>query len=83
MLALALFFGIPARRRAWRGLVCLLALVVITGAVGCGGGGAGNAGGGGGGNSGTTAGAYTIMVTGKDAATGTITSTVAVSVTVN
>ena len=39
--------------------------------------------GGGGGNSGTTAGAYTVTVTGTDAATGKVTSSVAVTVTVN
>jgi hypothetical protein len=83
VLALALFFGIPARRRAWRALFGVLALVVIAGAIGCGGGGGNGGGGGGGGNSGTTAGAYTITVTGTDAATGKVTSNVAVTLTVN
>jgi hypothetical protein len=82
VLALALFFGIPARRRAWRMLFSLFAVVIIGGAMGCGGGSSNSGGGGGGGTPGTTAGAYTITVTGTDA-TGIITSTVAVSVTVN
>jgi hypothetical protein len=81
-LALVVFFGIPARRRAWRALFSVLALVAIAGAIGCGGGGNGG-GGGGGGNSGTTAGAYTMTVTGTDAATGKVTSGVAVTLTVN
>ncbi len=87
VLALVLFFGIPARRRAWRALFSLVALIVIAGAVGCsgggGGGGSGGGGGGGGGNPGTTAGNYVITVTGADAATGKITSSVTVNVTVN
>jgi hypothetical protein len=37
VLALVLLFGIPARRRAWRALFSVLALVVIAGAIGCGG----------------------------------------------
>jgi hypothetical protein len=84
VLALVLLFGIPARQRAWRGLFGLVALLAVFGAIGCGGGG------GGGGtpppppnNPGTTAGAYTVTVTGTDAATGKITSSVAVAVTVN
>ncbi len=87
VLALVLLFGIPARRRAWRALLSVLALVVVAGAIGCGGGGSGGGGGGGAGggglNSGTTAGNYVVTVTGADAATGTITSSVAVTVTVN
>jgi len=85
VLALVLLFGIPARRRAWRALFSVLALVVIAGAIGCGGGG------------GVVveegrrwrrqfrnrAGAYTVTVTGTDAATGKVTSSAAVTVTVN
>jgi hypothetical protein len=82
VLALVLLFGIPARRRGWRALFSVLALVVIAGAIGCSGGGNSSSGGGGG-NSGTTAGAYTITATGTDAATGKVTSSVAVTVTVN
>jgi hypothetical protein len=89
VLALVLFFGIPARRRGWRALFSLLAVIAVVGAIGCGGGGnsggggGGGGGDGGGGNAGTTAGAYTVTVTGADAATGKITSSVAVTVTVN
>lgn len=84
LLAMVLFFGIPARRRAWRTLFSVLAVIVIGGAVGCGGGGSGSGGGGGGTkNPGTTAGGYTITVTGADAATGKVTSTVAVTLTVS
>jgi hypothetical protein len=72
-------FGIPARRRAWGGLMSLIAIVFIAGAVGCGGGG------GGGTHTipGTTAGTYTVIVTAKDAATGTISVATDVTVTVN
>jgi subtilase family serine protease/uncharacterized membrane protein len=60
ILALLLFFGIPARRRGWQSMLGMVVLMVVLGAMaGCGGGG----GGGGGGNSGTTAGSYTITVT--------------------
>lgn len=92
VLAVVLFFGIPARRRGWRALFSVLAVIVIAGAVGCGGGsgaatggGTGGGGGGGGGtpNPGTTPGQYTVVVTGADAATGKITSSVTVNVTVN
>ncbi|MGA9982716.1 MAG: Ig-like domain repeat protein, partial [Acidobacteriaceae bacterium] len=82
LLAVVVLFGIPARRRGWRALFSVLALVVIAGAIGCSGGGNSSSGGGGG-NSGTTAGAYTITATGTDAATGKVTSSVAVTVTVN
>ncbi len=88
-LAMVLFFGIPARRRAWRTLFSLLAVVVVMGSIGCGGGGAYSGGGGGGGGgtggggTGTTAGSYTVTVTGTDAASGTITATSAVALTVN
>jgi hypothetical protein len=86
VLALVLFFGIPARRRGWRAVFSVLAVMAFAGAIGCGGGGGGGSGGGGGGgtsNPGTTAGAYTVTVTGTDAVTGKITSSVAVTVTVN
>jgi hypothetical protein len=66
VLAVLLFFGIPARRRSWRTMLGALVLMVIMGAMaGCGGGGGG---GGctsncGGGNLGTTAGNYVFTVT--------------------
>jgi len=77
-LAMLLFFGIPARRRAWRTMLSILAILVIGGAIGC-----SSSGGGGSKSTGTTPGAYTVTVTGTDAATGKITATTAVSVTVN
>jgi len=80
-LACLLLFGIPARRRSWRTMLGMLALLAALsgGVLACGGGG-----GGGGGNnctpnSGTTAGTYTITVTGTSSATtatGTVTLTV-------
>jgi hypothetical protein len=78
-LACVLLFGIPARRRSWRTLLGLVVfLVFLTGGVlSCGGGGGvGGGGGSGRGNPGTTAGAYTITVTGTSGSTteaGTIT----------
>jgi hypothetical protein len=84
-LAMLLFFGIPARRRAWRTLLSIVVILFIGGVIGCGSKGGSSTGGGngGGGNTGTTPGAYTVTVTGTDAATGKITATTAVSVTVN
>jgi hypothetical protein len=72
-----LLFGIPPRRRGWRSALKFIALLfaISCGLVACGGGG----GGGGGGNSGTTPGAYLITVTG---ASGTLTETGTVSLTV-
>lgn len=65
-LACLLFFGIPARRRNWKTLVSVLIFTSIFGALsGCGGGGGG---GGGTTDPGTTAGTYTVTVTGTDAA---------------
>lgn len=82
-LAMIVFFGIPARRRAWRSLLGVMVILFIGGAIGCGGGGGNGGGGGGGGNSGTTPGAYTITVTGADATTGKVTATTTVTLTVN
>jgi hypothetical protein len=63
ILALLMFFGIPARRRGWRAMVgAIVLLATLGGMAACGGGGSG--GGGGGGNPGTTAGSYTFTVTG-------------------
>jgi hypothetical protein len=77
-LACILLFGIPARRRSWRTMVGMLALLVALsgGVLACGGGGSGGGGGGGTSNPGTTAGAYTVTVTGTSGtttATGTVT----------
>jgi hypothetical protein len=78
-LACLLLFGIPARRRSWRTVLGGMTLFVAlsSGIFACGGGG-------GGGNncipnSGTTAGTYTITVTG---ASGTLTATNTVTLTV-
>jgi hypothetical protein len=60
-LALVVFFLVPRRRRSWLAMFGLLLLCVAIGAVGCGG---SSKLGGGGGNLGTTAGTYTISVTG-------------------
>ena len=80
VLALVFLFGIPKRRRNWLAMVGLLALVVSLASIGCGGGGGSNN------NStpvttpGTTAGLYTVTVTGVS---GSITQTATVAVTVN
>jgi len=78
VLACLLFLGMPAHRRRWRSVLGLLMLLVALagGVLSCGGGGGG---GGGGGNPGTTAGAYTITVTGTS---GTITQSGTVALTV-
>jgi hypothetical protein len=77
-LACLIFFGIPAHRRRWRsmlGTFMLLAFLAV-GFVSCGGGNSSSN------NSipGTTAGNYTVTVTGTS---GSITQTTTVSVTVN
>jgi trimeric autotransporter adhesin len=80
ILALLVFFGIPARRRSWRSMLGLVvALVVLGGLSSCGGGGGGGGGGTSPGNTGTAAGAYTVTVTGVS---GSITETTSVSLTV-
>jgi subtilase family serine protease len=75
-LACLLLIGIPTRRRGWRAMLGMLALLVVLagGVIACGGGS-----GGGGGNPGTTLGTYTITVTGIS---GTITATNTISLTV-
>jgi len=77
-------FCIPARRRSWRRMLgVLLSLAFLAGGlISCGGGGSSNSGGGGGGGggiAGTTAGTYTITVTGTS---GSITETFIVNLTV-
>jgi VCBS repeat protein len=85
-LAGILLFLMPARRRRWRtmlGMIVLFALLTV-GLVSCGGGGGGGSGnkGGGGGtsNPGTTAGTYTVTVTGTSGSTA---ETTPVTFTVN
>jgi len=77
-LACLLLFGIPGRRRSWRTMLGMLAILAALagGTLACGGTGGG---GGGSGNPGTTAGAYTITITGTSGST-TATGTVTVSV---
>jgi hypothetical protein len=85
VLACILIFGIPARRRNWRTTLGALALLVALagGAFACGGGSSssGGSGGSGGGppNSGTTAGNYTVTITG---ASGSSTATGMIALTV-
>jgi hypothetical protein len=77
-LAALLLFGIPARRRSWKMLLgCFLLATMLGSSVGCGGSSTVAKSGG------TSAGAYLATVTGTDAATGKITSSTVVTVTVN
>jgi trimeric autotransporter adhesin len=83
MLAALFFLGVPRRRR-WAGLLGALVLLIVTAsAIGCGGSPSSSTSGTGTSGTGTTAGAYTVTVTGVDAATGKITETTAIAVTVN
>lgn len=82
VLALLMFFGIPARRRGWRAMLGAFILLATLGSLAaCGGG--GSSGGGGGGNSGTTAGSYTFTVTGTGNDPGKATGTATFTLTVN
>jgi Pro-kumamolisin, activation domain/Bacterial Ig-like domain (group 3) len=79
VLALLVFFGIPARRRGWRAVLGALVLLATFGSLAaCGGGGSS-----GGGNSGTTSGAYTFTVTGTGNPAVAPTPTTTFTVTVN
>jgi hypothetical protein len=70
VLALLVFFGIPARRRAWRSMLGVLVLMTALGSLAaCGGGGSSGGGGGGQSDPGTAKGTYTFIVI----ATGTAT----------
>ncbi len=78
-LACLLFFGIPGRRRSWRTMFGMLALLATLagGVASCGGSAASNVGSGG--VAGTTAGTYTVTVTAAStttSATGLVTLTV-------
>jgi len=77
VLACVLLWWVPKRRRGWLVMLGLLALFVALGATACSGGGGG--GGGGQSNPGTTAGNYTVTVTGVSGST-TTTATVALTV---
>lgn len=80
-LALVLLFVKPRRRNSLFTMLVLLILIASTGLMACGGGGS-EAGGGGGGNTnpGTTAGSYTITVTGTSGSTSATVGTVALTV---
>lgn len=81
VLALLVFFGIPARRRGWRAMLGVFVLILALGSLGaCGGGGGG---GGGNGNPGTTAGLYTFTVTGTGSPAVSPAPTTTFTVTVN
>jgi hypothetical protein len=77
-LACLLLFGIPMRNRSRRSILGAILLLTIGCIVASCGGGGGNKGGGG--NPGTSAGSYTVTVTGTS---GTTTETTAVTLTVN
>jgi len=78
-LCIMVFAGIPTRRRRWLTMAGLLAMAGFCAGLGCGGGNnLQNQGGGG-----TTAGAYTVTVTGTDVVTGKLTASATVDVTVN
>jgi hypothetical protein len=84
-LALVWLFGIQAGRRRWQAMLGVLVLLfsLTCGVSACGGGGGassgGGGGGGGGGNPGTTAGTYTVTVTGTS---GALTSTATITLKV-
>jgi len=84
VLAVFLFFGIPARRRSWRSMLCMLVAMVALGAMAsCGGGSSSGGGGGGTPDPGTTAGVYTFTVTASATPSVTPTVTTTFTVTVN
>ena len=78
-LATVLLLGIPARRRRKMALYMMLAIAFTVTAIGCGGSHTTTPVG----SPGTTAGAYTVTVTGTDSASGKIVETTAISVNVN
>ncbi len=83
VLALLVFFGIPARRRGWQAMLGMLVLLFTLGSlVACGGGSSSGGGGGGTKDPGTASGAYTFTVkaTGADPASSTATQTFTVTV---
>ena len=82
VLALLLFFGVPARRRGWRSMLGIIVAMAVIGVLSSCGGGSGGGGGTGPSNPGTAAGAYTFTVTasGTPAVTPAPTTTFTVSV---
>jgi hypothetical protein len=84
VLALLIFFGIPARRRSWRSMLGVLIAFAALGVLSsCGGGNSGGGGGGGQNDPGTTAGAYTYTVTATPTPSVSPTATTTFTVTVN
>jgi hypothetical protein len=85
ILALLMFFGIPARRRSWRSMLSILVAMVAIGTLASCGGGSTNSGGGGSGpnDPGTLAGTYTYTVTASASPSVTPTVTQTFTVTVN
>lgn len=86
LVALTVFFGIPARRRSWRVMLGMSLLLMTLGSLAaCGGGGGKSNGGGGGGTSdpGTASGQYVFTVTGTGSPAVTPAPTKTFSVTVN
>jgi hypothetical protein len=85
ILALLMFFGIPARRRSWRSMLSILVAMVAIGTLAsCGGGNTTSGGGGSGPNDpGTLAGTYTYTVTASASPSVTPNVTQTFTVTVN
>jgi uncharacterized repeat protein (TIGR03803 family) len=82
-LAAVVLLVIPRRRRSWLAMSGMILLCAVIGAVGCGGGSGGSGGGGGGGgggNPGTTAGTYTITVTGTSGSVSATVGTVTLAI---
>ncbi len=79
-LALALLFIRQRRRSRWQARLGLLILFISAGLVACGGGSSGGGGGGGGGSPGTTAGGYTITVTGTSGSVSATVGSIALTV---
>jgi trimeric autotransporter adhesin len=77
-LALVLLFGIPRRRRRWPAMLALLVVFVFAMGMGCGGSGGGTTGPPP--NPGTTAGPYTVTLTGTSQSAPTQAGTVALTV---
>jgi pro-kumamolisin-like protein/Big-like domain-containing protein len=82
VLAVLIFFGIPARRRSWRSMLGILVAMAVIGTLSSCGAVSNSGGGGGGGNPGTTAGTYTftLTATGNPAVTPAPTTTFTVTV---
>jgi hypothetical protein len=82
ILAGLLLIGVPTRRRRWMEMIVLLWVLGTASAIGCGGSGGSSSGSGGSSIPATTAGTYTIQVTGTDSSNASITATTSVAVIV-